>query len=366
MLRISIEGAAMYKKILGATICTLFLFYLVNVEVHASNQSTSKYKDVTSSYWAYQEIMFVTSNQYMTGTSTDYFSPNLNITRAEAVLAIARSLNKDTKSNFKPIFKDVKQSDLYYNAVCQLVDLGVIQNAEYFHPNEPLKRSQVAKMLALAYDIEVDQMNKINFNDVSKTHWAKNYIESLADVGIIKGVDGKNFAPERNITRVQLAVLINRVLDFRLQIEKRLVIYDYLSKGYISTANYSNQWVTEVIGLINKERQRENLMPLVEDKFLSQIAVVKAQDMIQRNYFNHVSPYYGQPWDLAAVFDYSFRSFGENIAKNFSSPSSVVTAWLKSPSHRANIMRPQYTNIGVGVKKTTDGNFYWVQMFASK
>ena len=117
---------------------------------------------------------------------------------------------------------------------------------------------------------------------------------------------------------------------------------------------------------MNAERAKAKLPGLVEDKSLCQIAVVKAQDFIKRGYFNHSSAFYGQPWDLAALFDYQFTSFGENIAKNFFTPKSVVNAWMNSTSHRENIMKPQYTNIGMGIRKASDGTMYWVQMFASK
>ncbi|RKJ31924.1 CAP domain-containing protein, partial [Butyricicoccus sp. 1XD8-22] len=51
---------------------------------------------------------------------------------------------------------------------------------------------------------------------------------------------------------------------------------------------------------------------------------------------------------------------------NYHSPKEVVAAWMESAGHRENILRPQYTNIGVAFKKSNDGNFYWVQMFSSK
>lgn len=88
--------------------------------------------------------------------------------------------------------------------------------------------------------------------------------------------------------------------------------------------------------------------------------------MINRNYFEHNSPYYGQSWDMATLFDYDYTSFGENIARNFQSPKEVMDAWMASDKHRSNILNENYTNIGIGIKPNENGNFYWVQLFSSK
>ena len=64
-------------------------------------------------------------------------------------------------------------------------------------------------MLALAYQIKVDGKNNSQFADITRTHWAKDYIESLADIGIISGVDAKHFAPDQLVTRAQFAVLLS-------------------------------------------------------------------------------------------------------------------------------------------------------------
>lgn len=84
----------------------------------------------------------------------------------------------------------------------------------------------------------------------------------------------------------------------------------------------------DVIQLINNERQKKKLQPLSFDAALTQIAVIKAQDMVNRHYFEHESPYYGMPWDLATLFDYSYTSLGENIGRNIPSPEAAVKAWM--------------------------------------
>lgn len=345
------------------TLCSIALQLVIVSQTLANSKVI--FKDVLPTNGAYDDIMYVVENQYMTGISATTFRPNMEVTRAEAVLAIARSLKKDKPTTFVPNFKDIKKTDTYYHAVAQLTAIGVIQNTKLFQPNEPLKRMQLAKMLALAYAIEVDDVNNQLFKDVPSTHWAFAYIGSLADTGIIKGVDGKYFAPNRNVSRAQMASFVKRSTDFQVAMTTFQVAYDFLGKTYIKTVNDSSDWAIEVVNLVNVERKKQQLPALIQDDHLVQIAVIKAQDMMNRQYFEHESPFYGQSWDLATLFDYSFTSFGENIAKNYYSPKDVVAAWMASPNHKKNIMHPTYTNIGVGIKKNTNG-YYWVQLFSSK
>ena len=360
----------MFKKTLSMIILfPLFLAVLCFGGVVNGNKALASYdlaKDVPQSHWASSSINHMLTKQYMAKYVDGTFKPEQVITRAEAAGAIARSMNSKLESSFSPNFIDVPNTHPYYKEICTLVALGVVQNSDAFNPEAPLKRMQIAKMIALAYKIEVDNKNKSKFNDVQDTHWAKDIIESLADVGIIKGVNANHFAPNQMVTRAQLAVLVERGLDFTQKVKKLEVAYDYLSKDYIPTVNFSTAWSQEVIRLINSERQKNKLPALAFDAPLTQIAVIKAQDMVNRGYFDHVSPYYGAPWDLATLFDYTYTSFGENIGRNIPSPEAAVKAWMASPSHRENILKANFTNTGVGIAKNSEGKYYWVQMFSSQ
>ena len=124
-----------------------------------------------------------------------------------------------------------------------------------------------------------------------------------------------------------------------------------------------SSYESEVVRLVNIERQKNGLSPLVEDWQLSRVARYKSEDMRDRSYFSHTSPTYGSPFDMMKAFGISYRSAGENIAKGQQSPEAVVKAWMNSPGHRANILNKGFTHIGVGYAKS--GN-YWTQMFISK
>jgi uncharacterized protein YkwD len=114
--------------------------------------------------------------------------------------------------------------------------------------------------------------------------------------------------------------------------------------GY--AANISPQ---EVIILTNEKRAEAGLAPLVENPTLSQAALAKGTDMINKNYWAHVAPDGTQPWAFFINAGYRYRYAGENLARDFSNAPSAVNAWMASPSHKENLLSPKYKEIGIGV-----------------
>ncbi|WP_050356347.1 CAP domain-containing protein, partial [Gottschalkia purinilytica] len=125
-----------------------------------------------------------------------------------------------------------------------------------------------------------------------------------------------------------------------------------------------SQFESEVVRLVNIERNKAGLAPLTMDSELSKIARVKSQDMADKNYFSHTSPTYGSPFDMLKKFGVSYRTAGENIAKGYSSPESVVKGWMNSEGHRANILSSNFGKIGVGYVNQ-GGTTYWTQLFTN-
>jgi uncharacterized YkwD family protein len=124
-----------------------------------------------------------------------------------------------------------------------------------------------------------------------------------------------------------------------------------------------SQYAQQVIELTNKERARAGLPALKVDAQLSAVAQKKSQDMQQNHYFSHTSPTYGSPFDMMRDFGVTYKTAGENIAKGQRTPQEVVTAWMNSPGHRANILNRQFTHIGVGFEQSEN---IWTQMFVGK
>ena len=131
----------------------------------------------------------------------------------------------------------------------------------------------------------------------------------------------------------------------------------------IPEASSLQSFETEVIRLVNLERTKRGIPALTTNWQLSRVARYKSQDMIDKNYFSHTSPTYGSPFTMMQSFGLRFSAAAENIAYGQRSAQEVVTAWMNSPGHRANILSASCTQTGVGAAKKSNGTLYWTQMF---
>lgn len=110
---------------------------------------------------------------------------------------------------------------------------------------------------------------------------------------------------------------------------------------------------SELITLTNIERSKNGLPTLAYNGQLSSSAYAKAQDMLAKGYWSHTSPDGLTAWTFIAGSGYSYTVAGENLANGFSTSSGVMSGWMASPSHRANILRADYRDVGVAVVSGT-------------
>ncbi len=101
--------------------------------------------------------------------------------------------------------------------------------------------------------------------------------------------------------------------------------------------------------LTNEERENQDLAILTINPILNKAAEMKAQDMATKGYFAHTSPEGKTPWYWLEKAGYKYQYAGENLAINFSDSKDVTNAWMKSLSHKANIVKENYTEIGTGI-----------------
>lgn len=134
--------------------------------------------------------------------------------------------------------------------------------------------------------------------------------------------------------------------------------------GSSNTASLSSD-EKEVFDLINKQRTNNGLSSLKVDTEALNVARIKAQDMVNNNYFSHNSPVYGSPFEMLNSFKVSYKSAGENIAGN-SSNSAAVNAWMNSSGHKANILNNSFNYTGIGVVKSPKYGKIYLQIFLWK
>lgn len=134
--------------------------------------------------------------------------------------------------------------------------------------------------------------------------------------------------------------------------------------GECGTPAEAEQYAARIVDLVNEERQQRGLMPLTTNATLTRLSGDYACDMIEGNFFEHTDPITGSTvGSRALAAGYYFRKVGENLAGGFSTPEETMAQWMDSPGHRANILDPDFTEMGAAVRTGGSYRWYWVQEF---
>lgn len=119
---------------------------------------------------------------------------------------------------------------------------------------------------------------------------------------------------------------------------------------------------TAMLNLLNQERMNNGLAALQVDARLVALARQKSQDMLVNNYFGHTSPSYGSPFQMMRAAGISYHTAGENLA-GASNAATAHSALMNSSGHRANILNPAYTHVGIGAVSGSRFGMLFTQMF---
>ena len=124
---------------------------------------------------------------------------------------------------------------------------------------------------------------------------------------------------------------------------------------------------TQVVTLTNAERAKAGCGPLTVNATLTAVAQAHSQDMATNNYFDHNSQDGRTPFDRMTAAGYRYSTAAENIAAGQRTPQDVMTAWMNSPGHRANILNCALKQIGVGYATGSSSQYgvYWTQDFGT-
>lgn len=126
--------------------------------------------------------------------------------------------------------------------------------------------------------------------------------------------------------------------------------------------------VDKLYQIVNEQRQKNNLPSFSLNSALSLAAQKKAENMFQENYWSHYSPDGKTPWDFILGANYKYEYAGENLAKNFLFSNGVVDAWMNSKTHRDNLLKKEYTEVGYAIVNGTlngEQTTLVVQMFGT-
>ena len=160
----------------------------------------------------------------------------------------------------------------------------------------------------------------------------------------------------------------------REQREWRIVLARPLMTARLGDWNAEGQ---KVLTLINTARaqprqcgaQAFTAAPtLAWNATLATAAQAHSQDMANNNYFDHKDRSGGTPGDRAELAGYNGQQIGENIAAGQDTSNKVIEGWLASPGHCANLMNPQWRELGAAyaVDPKSDAGIYWTALFGTQ
>ena len=144
--------------------------------------------------------------------------------------------------------------------------------------------------------------------------------------------------------------------------------YNLLARAQINTVTYS-AYANEVLRLVNIERANVGVAPLVLDEALCNAANMRAIEMDCTGVFGHKRPNDHSCFEVYDICNVEWwNACGENIAAGQATPEDVMKSWLGSAGHKANILSPEYTKMGLGYSNSGCGageySYYWAQEFA--
>jgi len=175
------------------------------------------FKDVADSHWAKQPIEELYKKGIINGKAEGIYAPDDNVTRAEFVSLIIRSLNVEAKA-YADSFEDVAVKDWYADVIETALSLGIISKDTNFRPNDSITREEMAKIIVAASELSenIDLPNDyaLKFVDTdSISDWAKDYVAKATYLELLKGDDAGAFNPKNNLTRAESAMVIYRFLQ---------------------------------------------------------------------------------------------------------------------------------------------------------
>ena len=123
----------------------------------------------------------------------------------------------------------------------------------------------------------------------------------------------------------------------------------------------------KVVELTNQQRASQGLAPLAINDLLVNAAAGHSTDMATNNFMSHTGSDGSNPGQRITRAGYSWRTYGENVAAGYSTAQAVMDGWMNSGGHRANILNPAFTEIGVALRENPNSTYryYWTMVLAA-
>jgi len=324
------------------------------------------FTDIRTADWFYPYVRNVFQRNIMQGASATEFHPTGDFTRSMVMATLYRMVyggpaREIPYANNRTVFSDVYVNAWYSHYVIWAYDYGIVGGVggNRFAPGQPVSRQEFAVMMhrfagAMGHDTAVRQGPQwSSFTDLHQIATWPGAREALTWAnyhGLIGGRPGPIIAPGGTAVRAEAAAILMRYVE--------AFGTDGTPQRPPTQTPDQSQFEREVFDLVNIQRANHGLQLLEWDNRLATIARAHSVDMATRGFFAHTCPSGITMGARIQNANISFRWAAENIAWGHRTPQAVVDGWMDSPGHRANILNPNLTHLGVGFH-----DYYWTQKF---
>jgi uncharacterized protein YkwD len=205
----------------------------------------------------------------------------------------------------------------------------------------------------------------------AETDLAAMFLTDQAKLQTSVATETATFTPLPSATRIPSATFTPTSTDtptatqIILPTYTKVVVSPVITYGGNCGASLNSSFEAQVISLINQQRASSGLPGLSSSGALSNAARNHSLDMACNNFMSHTGSNGSDFGSRLSLAGFSYSSAAENIAAGQSSPADVVSAWMGSDGHKANILNASFTYIGVGYAYSSGStyNYYWTADF---
>lgn len=204
------DNEQMKKQILITVLATSLFF------TQDAKAAEIQFKDVAKTNPYYEIIHQMRDQKIISGYENGMFKPNENIQRKHGAALVSRAVELPATTSYVA-FKDVSTSNANHAAIKELQMAGIFKadSKGNFNPNVDMTRGEMAKVIATAFNLNVEKTDKSSFKDVKANSEYSPYIEALAKANITTGYGDGTFKPTGSLSRAHFAVFMHRAMEFK-------------------------------------------------------------------------------------------------------------------------------------------------------
>lgn len=245
--------------------------------------SAKEFSDVDSGRWSYESIEFISDKGLISGYGDGTFKPARTITRAEAAVIVNNYLIEEgrlTENYTTNDFTDVPSDAWYTQAINNTYHEGVFSGdgKGHFNPDSTLTRAEMVSIFNRLEGYELKA--EYQFSDVLPTDWYAEAVMIAYSNGIVNGIEQPNgnviFKGRGQVTREQFVTVLDNVYHYDP---------DFVAEEIPTVVTTLEESVQTVFEIINQERAKVGVAPLILDTTLTEVAQLNAENMAIRNDF---------------------------------------------------------------------------------